>query len=389
MATLIPKQINTLLTDIIRRRNWAAVLVLVHLCVPAYCAEPFVPQTVVSIQDGNFFINGAITMRHCAFQGHSLEGLLPNARLVQAIFDDLNPQTRSRWNYPDGSPFSAERNTREFLAALPTYRAQGLLAFTINLQGGNPEGYRRDQPWINSRFAPDGAFRPDYVHRAEQIIQEADRLGMVVILGLFYAAQEAHLDDETAVLRAVDNATDWLTAQGYTNVLVEIANECDIRGFHPIIQPSRVGELIRRVQERSAGKPSLSATPSRRLLVSTSLTGNKVPGDELAAACDFILLHGNGVNGPNRIREMIAQTRALPSYRQQPIVFNEDDHYAFDQADNNLLAAFLAHASWGYYDYRMNQEPFACGFQSVPVDWRISSPRKQDFFRLLRQLSME
>jgi hypothetical protein len=114
-----------------------------------------------------------------------------------------------------------------------------------------------------------------------------------------------------------------------------------------------------------------------------------VPSDELAAACDFILLHGNGVNDPNRIREMIAQTRALPSYRQQPIVFNEDDHYAFDQPDNNLLAAFLSHASWGYFDYRMNQEPFACGFQSVPVDWTISSPRKQGFFRLLRQLSTE
>ena len=27
------------------------------------------------------------------------------------------------------------------------------------------EGYRRDQPWINSSFAPDGSIRPAYVQR--------------------------------------------------------------------------------------------------------------------------------------------------------------------------------------------------------------------------------
>ena len=43
------------------------------------------------------------------------------------------------------------------------------------------EGYRRDQPWINSSFAPDGSIRPAYVQRAVQIIRETDRLGLVVI----------------------------------------------------------------------------------------------------------------------------------------------------------------------------------------------------------------
>jgi hypothetical protein len=65
-----------------------------------------------------------------------VEGLLLNCRMVQGIFDDLNPETRSLWDYPDGL-WDAERNTREFVAAMSEWRDHGLLSFTINLQGGS------------------------------------------------------------------------------------------------------------------------------------------------------------------------------------------------------------------------------------------------------------
>jgi hypothetical protein len=368
------------------------LLVPLLLLLPSACARQAKPpsvapsQTVVSIDGENFLINGQPTLRGRSFQGHSLEGLLPNARLVQATFDDLNPQTRSRWSYPDGTPWSAEKNTRDMVAALPSYRAHGLLAFTINLQGGNPYGYGGgSQIWINSAFENDGSLRPAFMQRAQSVIEAADRQGMVVILGLFYAAQQARFHDEAATLRAVDNAADWITSRGYTNVLVEIANECDMSGFQPIVRPNRVAELIRRAQERSTknGLP----TPARRLLVSVSLAGGRVPTAELAAACDFILLHGNGVSNPDGVRRMIAQTRALPTWAGKPILINEDDHYNFDQPDNNLLAAFTSHVSWGLFDYRRSGESFADGFQSVPTDWTINAPRKEGFFTLVQQLS--
>lgn len=364
-------------------------LLLLLLPACAYQQKPASESrfhTTVSIDHENFLINGQPTLPGRSFQGHSLEGLLPNARLVQATFDDLNPQTRSRWNYPDGTPFSPEKNTRDMIAALPSYRAHGLLAFTINLQGGNPYGYGGGtQSWINSAFENDGALRPAYMQRAQSVIEAADREGMVVILGLFYAAQQARFNDEAATLRATDNAVDWLNEKGYTNVLIEIANECDMASFQPIVRPNRVAELIQRVQTRSAraGLP----TPARRLLVSVSLAGGRIPAPQLAAACDFILLHGNGVSSPDGIRRMLSQTRALNTYRSQPIVFNEDDHYNFDQPDNNMLAAFTGHASWGLFDYRQSNEPLSHGFQSVPTDWTIDSPRKQGFFTLLQHLT--
>jgi hypothetical protein len=104
-------------------------------------------------------------------------------------------------------------------------------------------------------------------------------------------------------------------------------------------------------------------------------------------AADFLLLHGNGVSSPERIRQIVVRCRELPGYRGQPIVFNEDDHFGFEREDNHLLAALSQYASWGYFDYRMEGEGFEEGHQSVPVDWSIRSERKRGFYRLLAEVT--
>ena len=258
--------------------------------------------------------------------------VLLNARLVQATFDDLNPATRHLWKYPDGKDFDADRNTGEFLAALPLYRKAGLISFTINLQGGSPQGYSKDQPWHNSAFTDDGNLRPDYMNRLEKILDKADELGMAPILGFFYFGQQYRLATDEAVLKGADNATDWLLSRHYSNVLIEIANETNhISYTSPLLKPDRAHELIQRVQQRSG----------KKFLVSTSFTGGQIPSDNVAQRADFLLLHGNGIGDPNRIRKMVEQVRRLKSYHNQPILFNEDDHFDFDKPDNNFLAAGL------------------------------------------------
>src|SRR5262245_28070726 len=352
----------------------------------------FVPQppraarrTVVCIEGREFLVNGRPTYAGRAYDGMRVQGLLFNSRMVQGIFDDRNPETRGRWDYPDG-PWDPDRNTREFIAAMSLWKAKGLMAFTINLQGGSPEGYSRSQPWVNSSFETDGTLRPDYMSRLGRILDRADELSMVAIVGFFYQAQERRMDDEQSVIRAAEAAIDWLVDKGYTHVLVEVANEADNAGFkHDVIKPSgRAVQLIERLKERSAGKV---ASPAGRLLVSTSLNGGRVPSDSLVNAVDFILLHGNGVNDPARITQMVDQARKLPSYRGQPIVFNEDDHFDFDRPQNNMRAALGAYASWGYFDYRFAGERFDDGYQSVPVNWTISSRRKRQFFELLAKMT--
>lgn len=335
-------------------------------------------KTEVSIQGSAFHINGQPTYAGRQFRGQKIEGLLLNARLVQGIFDDLNPETRGRWDYPDG-PWDPERNTREFLAAMPTWRAHGLLAFTMNLQGGSPQGYSQSQPWHNSALESDGRLRPDYMARLERILDRADELGMAVILGVYYFGQDQRLQDEAAVIRGLDNAVDWVLERGYRHVLIEVNNECNVRYDHAILRPDRVHELLARVQSRQRD--------GRRLLVSTSYGGGTVPRENVVRAADFLLLHGNGVGQPDRIRKLVDDCRAVPRYRGQPILFNEDDHFDFDQPDNNLLAALSRYAGWGYFDFRMQGEGFDEGYQSVPVNWGLSSPRKRAFFQLLGQVT--
>ena len=70
-----------------------------------------------------------------------------------------------------------------------------------------------------------------------------------------------------------------------------------------------------------------------------------------------------------------------------PIVFNEDDHFDFDKPRNNFVAAVGEYASWGYFDFRMKGEGFDEGYQSVPVNWGVSSPRKKAFFKLLGEIT--
>ena len=103
-------------------------------------------RTRVSISGAKFLINGRTTYPGRIFRGRNIEGLLLNTRMVQGIFDDKNPATRGKWAYPDTGVWDPERNTNEFIAAMPAWRDHGVLCFTINLQGGSPEGYSKAQP---------------------------------------------------------------------------------------------------------------------------------------------------------------------------------------------------------------------------------------------------
>lgn len=340
-------------------------------------------QTVLGIDGPRFTINGKLTYAGRQYRGWPIEGLLMNVRAVQATFDDLNSETRGQWIYPDTGVWDAERNLAEFLAVLPEWREAGLLAFTVNLQGGSPEGYSRRQPWENSGFEPDGALRPAYLDRLRRVLDRADELGMAVIVGLFYQGQDERLEDETAVKRAVDNASDWLLDGGWRNVIVEIANECDVPNYeHPIIGFDRGHELVERAQSHTRD--------GRRLYVSTSYRGGAIPNDKVLRVADVALIHGNGVTDPAVMRWMVERTRVRMRDRQIPIIVNEDDHFAFDEDDNNMLAAVSRYASWGLFDAGEGsggggaRSNYHDGYQLVPVNWSTCTPTKQAFFRLLR-----
>jgi len=141
-----------------------------------------------------------------------------------------------------------------------------------------------------------------------------------------------------------------------------------------------VHELILRVKARA-----------NRLLVSTSYGGRqRVPDENVASAADYILIHGNGTTADaDEIVAQIERTRNVAGYAGQPIVYNEDDHFDFDRPWNDFVAALSRHVSWGYFDPGAGvisagaSGDYVNGYQLVPVNWRINTERKQEFFDLL------
>jgi hypothetical protein len=355
-------------------------ILLAFLGLSAGSFRPESTRTIVSIHGDDFFINGRPTYEGRYWKGYKVEGLLINSRMVQGIFDDLNPETRERFIYPDTKKWDPDRNTREFIDAMDDWHRYGLNSFTINLQGGSPVGYGNQKSWINSAYYEDGRLRPDYMGRLEKILRKADELHMVVIVGLFYFGQDQNLRDEEAIKKAATNAINWLFEKDFRNVLVEVDNECNITHYdHPILKAARVDELITMIKAMNR--------EGFRYFVSTSFGGNTVPSPGVVKSADFLLIHGNGVESYEQMQSLIDNTRKVEGYRTMPVVVNEDDHFDFNKDKNNFVASVERHVSWGYFDFRKDGEDFSVGYQTVPVDWGINSGRKKCFFKKVKEIT--
>eukprot|EP01120_Amphizonella_sp_Union-15-10_P005040 TRINITY_DN1577_c0_g3_i2.p1 TRINITY_DN1577_c0_g3~~TRINITY_DN1577_c0_g3_i2.p1 ORF type:complete len:345 (+),score=60.74 TRINITY_DN1577_c0_g3_i2:117-1151(+) len=335
------------------------LIALSYILSPIYC-------TSVSINGTDWYLDGKVT-----YQNSKAQGLLLNARLIQAAFDDVNASTVHNWYYPDTNRWDPLRNTEEFIGNLSTFYNYGLRLFTVGMQGGAPIGGGPNQPWIVTAFNPDGSLKPDWLSRLDSIIRKADSIGFVVILQYFYVGQDERILTDHDVVNAVDAATDWVLKQGYTNVMIEVANECNIDSYvHENLKPPGIPILIKRVQDRSGGK----------LLVSTSFLPG-VPTGPVLSQSDFILIHGNHLT-PSGITSLVKKIKETPEYlaKPKPIVFNEDSTNIL-----NCVAAVESGASWGYHDKGITD--YHDGFQAPPVDWSISTKEKQAFFNLVAQLT--
>jgi hypothetical protein len=278
--------------------------------------------------------------------GEQVRGTLLNLRSANAVFDDESGRVRQY-----DRDFDPQVNTDAFIARLDEYRAHGLLANDVNLQGGNP-GFSGA---LNSAFNRDGSLRQAWMDRAAQVIEAHAERNMVVVLGYFYFHQDQYLADENAVRLAVVNATDWLIENNYRNVIIEIANEYNDQDAydHEIIRSHEgMAELIELAQSRfdDAGF---------RLAVSASRFGDALwPNNPVAEAADLALVHCNGVNPATCANETSAAQRAYP----YPIVVNETDntHGVYTNATLNAEKDTLdrltaAGVSWGLMHKEWNQ----------------------------------
>jgi hypothetical protein len=317
------------------------------------------PETAISIRQMSFLINGKPTYSEIENSNTEAHGLLMNARFIQGIFDDkANRQRYARWGQGEFDPM---QHTENLIAALPQWHAHGLRAFTVGFQGGGPCFTMNNNDIANNPFGADGTrLDGDYAARMDRLIRGADAVGMAVIVSYFYGAQMRFLKDGKAVREAVVTASNFLKDGGYTNVLVEVANEMNIGAFerHPIIhEPQGMAYLIDLARSESGG-----------LAVGCS-GGGGYRNREVAEASDVILIHGNGCTR-QRYYGMIEEVKGWGLER--PIVCNEDS-----PAIGQLQVALHTQTSWGYYNNATKQEP--------PADWSITQGEDTFFAHRMAQ----
>lgn len=309
-------------------------------------------KTKLSIKHEKFLINGNLVYRDIGNVPEKHHGLLMNARFIQGVFDDAAaPQRFARFGYDRWDP---EAQTDRLIKALPDWYRYGLRAFTVGFQGGGPCFTIDNNTIANNPFGADGtSLNQTYAARMDRLIRAADDAGMVVIASFFYAGQCRHLSDGAAIRNAIKTVSNFLKYAGYTNVIIEVANEMDVRPFesHPLIYyPEGMASLVELARAESGGLP-----------VGCSGTGGYL-SREVAEASDVILVHGNGLTR-QQYYNMIRTVRSW--HLDRPIVCNEDS-----QALGNMQTSLDQGVSWGYYNDLTKQEP--------PTDWGIT--RGEDRF---------
>jgi hypothetical protein len=278
-------------------------------------------------------------------------GRLMNLRVAQALFHD-------EWLTEE--PFDPDKHTGRVIAALDTWKAHGVLAVSISLQGGNMAYERtsnikrgRDhnpgpgKGSLVSAFRPDGSLKPAWMGRALRLVRELDRRGMILNLMYFYGHQDEGFANTAAIDRAVVAVTDWLIDNSLRNVIIEIANEYDIKAWdHDRYVFREMGKLIELARGRFAAKKA-----AFRLPITASATGMRV-FEELNKHADLTAVHGNN-RSPEEKRKRIAELYADPSV-PGPIYMNEDDNGRETTTENlkkelaSCTAVFESGGSWGY-----------------------------------------
>jgi len=281
------------------------------------------------------------------------QGQLMNLRAGNALFDDENRT--------DDNP---DANTNDFIAQLDSYKAHGLLAFDICLQGGFP-GYEGAKV---SAFNSDGSLKPAWMDRAGRVISAANDRNMVAILGLFYQRQDQILTDANAIKQGITNVCNWLIANNYRNVIIEVANEYAHTGFnHTIIKSNTttngIGELIEFTKAKFNGLGwSLPVSAS-------GMGGGGSQTGALKSTGQVVLFHGNGSSPASDATN--AANFYYDAAQHGPIVMNEDENgdavnqTNLDAEKATATGIFNNGGSWGFMWRVYNQY--------YPFEWALGS----------------
>jgi hypothetical protein len=127
------------------------------------------------------------------------------------------------WGLRCGNALMSDTVTERHIRNFDNMIAHGINCIGIYIQGSN--GGWPDVNAGRNGYTPEGDLKPDFARRLEWLIREADKRGMVVMVGLFSPRKDQELKDDTAIQHAIEETAKFLNNRKLRNVFVDLVHE--------------------------------------------------------------------------------------------------------------------------------------------------------------------
>lgn len=161
----------------------------------------------------------------------------------------LGGQPVKLWGLRCANALYSTAITERHVRNLDNMTAHGINLIGVYLQGSNA-GWPNPDAGANG-FMRDGKLRPEIATRLESLVREADRRGMVVMVGLFSPRKDQAFYDEAAIQRAIEETARFLRDRKLKNVFVDLMHEYN--------HLERIDHAIFREPDGAAKKAKLTA----------------------------------------------------------------------------------------------------------------------------------
>jgi hypothetical protein len=135
----------------------------------------------------------------------------------------LGGQQIDLWGLRCGNALMSDAVTERHIHGFDNMIAHGINCIGVYIQGSN--GGWPDVNAGRNGFTPDGALKPEFARRLEWLIREADKRGMVVMVGVLSPRKDQELKDEAAIRRAIEETARFLVDRKLRSVFVDLAHE--------------------------------------------------------------------------------------------------------------------------------------------------------------------
>jgi hypothetical protein len=153
------------------------------------------------------------------------------------------------WGVRWGNALHSRSVTERHVNCLNTIVAHGINLIGVYIQGSNG-GFPNPDAGFDG-FRRDGKLKPEAAERLEWLIREADKRGMVVMVGIFSPRKDQNLYDDAAIRQAIEETGRFLVKRQLRNTFVDVMHEYN--------HPDRIDHALFREPEGAAKKAKMTA----------------------------------------------------------------------------------------------------------------------------------